>query len=108
MMDKPGGKRSELDINFESLLKQGYAVIDVRYRDYEITDETFKYVIAPVEGDRDEFYPNMLRHYTKTEVKDKDVYEIWVAVLKHKLAMSDMLGRDVSIKVAAMDYLESR
>ncbi|RLC52508.1 MAG: hypothetical protein DRZ79_01070 [Candidatus Cloacimonadota bacterium] len=100
--------KTEIQINFESLLKQGFAVIDVRYKVYEITDATYKYVIANVERDRDDFYVNMLKHYLGKDIEEKDVYDLWIKILKHKLKMSKMLGRDISIKVAALDFMETK
>jgi len=100
--------KTEIQINFESLLKQGFAVIDVRYKDYEITDATYKYVIANVERDRDDFYLNMLKHYLGKNIEGKDIYGLWIKILKHKLKMSKMLGRDISIKVAALDFMETK
>ena len=29
----------DLQINYDSLLKQGFAVIDVRYKEYDVTNE---------------------------------------------------------------------
>jgi len=100
--------KSDMQINFDSLLKQGFAVIDVRYRDYEITDGNFKYIITPVERDRDDFYQNMLKHYLGKYSEEKDIYKLWIKILKHKLKMSKMLGRDISIKVAALDFVETK
>ena len=97
----------DIQINFEGLLKLGYAIIDVRYRDYEITNEELKYIIIKIDGDRDDFYPAMLKYYFGKEVKDKNIYEIWIKILKHKIKMSECLQRDVSIKVAAIDYIEN-
>lgn len=102
------GKKDLQVINFENLLKQGFAVIDVRYREYEITGEPFKLVIAQIDNDRETFYPNMLKHYLGVELKDRDVYELWIKILKHKLKMSNILHRDISIKVAALDYIETQ
>ena len=65
---------TNININFDSLLKLGFAVVDIRYKDYEITKETFKYVIAFVEHDRDEFYKNMIKEYLGKEFKGKDIY----------------------------------
>ena len=96
----------ELEINFESLLKQGFAVIDVRYKNYEITEEDFKFIIIRVERDRDDFYQTMLKHYVGKKIKEKDIYDLWIRILKHKLGMSETLGRDISIKVAALDFME--
>jgi hypothetical protein len=99
--------KNSININFDSLLKQGFAVIDVRYRDYEITNETFKYVIIQVERDREVFYSSMLKHYLGREVEEKNIYDLWVKIMAHKLKMSKMLSRDISIKVAALDFVES-
>jgi hypothetical protein len=95
--------KNSININFDSLLKQGFAVIDVRYRDYEI----FKYVIIQVERDREVFYSSMLKHYLGREVEEKNIYDLWVKIMAHKLKMSKMLSRDISIKVAALDFVES-
>jgi len=94
--------------SFENLLKLGYAVIDVRYRDYEIANENYKLVITQVDTDREQFYPNMIKFYIGVEVKDRNIYEMWIKILKHKLKMSEILHRDISIKVAALDYFETK
>lgn len=94
-------------INFDSLLKLGYAVIDARYCDYEITKEQYKFVIARVSSDRDTFYRDMIKTYYPQFNQEKDIYEMWLNILQHKIAMSRILRRDVSIKVAVYDYLET-
>lgn len=100
-------KQADIQINFDSLLKQGFAVIDVRYRDYAITKETFKYVIIKVERERDDFYQDMIKAYLGKNPEEKNIFDLWINILKHKLKMSDKLGRDISIKVAALDFLET-
>ena len=96
----------DIQINFEGLLKLGYGVIDVRYRDFEVSNDNLKFVITKVEGDREDFYPEMIKYYLNKEVRDKNVYDLWIRILKHKIQMSDSLSRDVSIKVAAIDFVE--
>ena len=59
----------DLQINYENLLKLGYAVVDVRFKDYDILSDSQKLVIARVETDRDEFYQAMLKQYTSIEFK---------------------------------------
>jgi hypothetical protein len=100
-------KAAEIRINFESLLKQGLGVIDVRYKEYEVTKETFKYVVTFIDTDRDSFYADMLKNYLKRDIQDKNVYDLWIRILRHKLQMSESLDRDISIKVAALDYVET-
>jgi hypothetical protein len=99
---------NDMNINFDALLKQGFAVIDVRYKDYEIVPDGFKYVIILVDRDREDFYADMLKSYLGHELNANNVYDTWLEILKHKLKMSAMLKRDISIKVATLDFLESR
>jgi len=96
----------DMQVNFEGLLKLGYGVIDVRYREFDVSNDNLKFVITRIEGDRDDFYPAMIKYYLSKEVKDKNIYELWIRILKHKIQMSDSLNRDVSIKVAAIDFME--
>lgn len=96
-----------LQINYENLLKMGYAVVDARYKDYDICNDTLKLVIARVDMDRDEFYLDMLKQYTSIEFKPNEIFEIWTDILMHKIRMSRVLNRDIAIKVAALDYIET-
>jgi hypothetical protein len=97
----------DFQINFENLLKLGYAVVDIRYKDYDVLADSQKLIIAKVENDRDEFYQMMLKQYTGNEFKPNEVFEIWTNILRHKISMSSMLNRDIAIKVAALDYFET-
>ena len=98
---------TEIQVNFDGFLKMGYAIIDVRFREYEISpNENLKFIIAKVEGDRDEFYSSMLKYYIG-DVKERNVYDLWIKILRHKMKMSGSLNRDVSIKVAAIDFVEN-
>ncbi|MCF7919939.1 MAG: hypothetical protein K9N06_08495 [Candidatus Cloacimonetes bacterium] len=99
---------NEMNINFDALLKQGFAVIDVRYRDYEIAPDGYKYVITLIDRDRETFYAAMMKEYLGHDLENNNVYAVWLEILKHKLKMSHMLKRDISIKVATLDYLESK
>ncbi len=94
-------------VNYENLLKMGYAVVDVRYKDYDICNDTLKLVIARVDMDRDEFYQDMIKQYTSIEFKPNEVFDIWTDILMHKIRMSRVLNRDIAIKVAALDYIET-
>ena len=97
----------DFQINYENLLKLGYAVMDIRYMEYDICNDSQKLVIARVDTDRDEFYQDMLKQYTSVEFKPGEIYEIWTEILMHKVKMSRVLNRDISIKVAALDYIET-
>lgn len=97
----------DFQVNYENLLKLGYAVVDIRYKEYDICNDSQKLVIARVDADRDEFYQDMLKQYTTIEFKPGEIYEIWTEILMHKVKMSKILNRDIAIKVAALDYIET-
>lgn len=97
----------DFQINYENLLKLGYVVVDIRYKDYDVLPDSQKLIIAKVDNDRDEFYTTMLKQYTGSEFKPNEVYDVWSNILKHKINMSSMLNRDIAIKVAALDYFET-
>ncbi len=97
----------DFQVNFENLLKLGYAVVDVRYKDYDVCNDSIKLVISRVDTDRDEFYQDMLKLYTTIEFKPNEIFEIWTEILMHKIKMSKVLNRDIAIKVAALDYIET-
>lgn len=97
----------DLQINYENLLKLGYAVLDIRFKEYDIISESPKLVIGRVDNDRDEFYQGMLKGYTAIEFKASEIHDIWTDILKHKVKMSIILNRDIAIKVAALDYIET-
>ncbi|HOH98457.1 MAG TPA: hypothetical protein PL188_09170 [Candidatus Cloacimonadota bacterium] len=97
----------ELQVNYENLLKLGYAVMDIRYKEYDLCNDSPKLVIARVDSDRDEFYQDMLKLYTGIEFKMNEIFDIWTDILIHKIKMSRVLNRDIAIKVAALDYIET-
>lgn len=99
---------SKLDINFDGLLKQNFAIIDVRYRKYSASNEKYKYVIVSVKTDRENFYADMIQELTGQKTKEKETYDLWKKILEHKLKISEQLNRDISIKVASIDLLESK
>ncbi len=95
-------------ISFDNLLKLGFAVIDARYCQYEVSKDKYKFVVIRIEGDRETFYLDMLKKYIPDFKTEKNIYEIWSNILAHKISMSKVLNRDISIKVALFDYLETK
>jgi hypothetical protein len=97
----------EIDINYDSLLKQGLVVIDLRYKQYSCAKNSYKYVIGRIEKNEGDFYINMIKDFTGKVVENTKVYDIWSQILLHKYQMSASLKRDISIKVAALDFYET-
>ncbi len=99
---------AEIDINYDSLLKQGLVVIDLRYREYSCTKNSYKFVVGRIENNEGDVYINMIKELTGVVVENTKVYDVWSKILLHKYEMSATLNRDISIKVAALDYLETK
>ena len=72
--------------------------------DGEIHTMEIKMSIEKNEGD---FYINMIKDFTGKVVENTKVYDIWSQILLHKYQMSASLKRDISIKVAALDFYET-
>ena len=65
------------------------------------------YVIekAQVEGAREE--QEVLKELAGVRLKPAEARAEWPRMLEHKWLMSERLGRDVGLRVAALDYFEN-
>jgi hypothetical protein len=63
--------------------------------------------MVKVSANHDSFYADMLKELTGKDTKGKETYDLWLKILERKLDISEQLNRDISIKVAAIDLLES-
>ena len=97
----------EIEINYDSLLKQGLMVLDLRYHNYICAKNSYKFVISRIENNEGDVYINMIKELTGVVIENTKVYAVWSKILLHKYEMSAILDRDISIKVAALDYLET-
>jgi hypothetical protein len=48
-----------------------------------------------------------LRQLTGVELSASEAREVWPSVLEHKWYLGERLGRDVGLRVAAVDYFEN-
>jgi hypothetical protein len=48
-----------------------------------------------------------LKKLARVKLTESEARTVWPRVLEHKWYMSERLGRDVGLKVAAVDYLEN-
>lgn len=49
----------------------------------------------------------LLEAYTKRVIPKSETKKVWVGILDHKWYLSERLGRDVGMRVAAVDYVEN-
>jgi Domain of unknown function (DUF4032) len=49
----------------------------------------------------------VLRELTGLQLPPEQAYALWPAVIEHKWLLSERLGRDVGLRVAAVDYFDN-
>lgn len=64
------------------------------------------YVVERVLADAESEKRN-LRRVAGVRLSPSEAREVWPQVLEHKWYMSERLGRDVGLRIAAVDYFEN-
>jgi Domain of unknown function (DUF4032) len=49
----------------------------------------------------------LIRKYTGTKLSEREAIRLWDLIVDHKWYLSETLGRDVGIHMAAVDYVEN-
>jgi len=103
--DKMAGDPGGTDI--ETLELDGYRIVDIVAGDVQPTRE-LQYVVDRIIGEHsDTFYSDMLHAIASERFPEEDAKKMWQAILHHKYNISEKLGRNVGVRVAALDYLEN-
>jgi len=93
----------------QDLEDQGIDLIEVLGQDKHLdSPETLQKIIAQLARSGDNLYSELLYYLTHRRFSPEQAESLWRAVMKHKGRMSEALGRKVSFRVAALDYLSSR
>jgi hypothetical protein len=50
---------------------------------------------------------HVIRHLAGLKLSEREAQSAWPRVLEHKWYLSERLGRDVGLRVAAIDYFEN-
>lgn len=50
------------------------------------------------------FYSHIIHYLTGLYIKERESRQMWSSILEHKYLMSEKLGRNIGIRVAALDY----
>lgn len=53
------------------------------------------------------FYSKLLKKFVGEEFQEEEARTLWKEILDHKYVVSEKLGRNVGVRVAALDYLEN-
>jgi diguanylate cyclase (GGDEF)-like protein len=91
----------------EELEKQGYRLVDIIAGDVKPTKEIQYLVDKAVEKKGNSFYSGLLYNFTPEKFPEEKARALWQEILRHKYVISERLGRNIGIRVAALDYLEN-
>jgi len=97
----------ELDTEIENLESDGYRIVDVIAGDIKVTKELQYIVDRIIEQNRGTFYTDLLYRLTGERFLEPEAKQLWQEILQHKYIMSEKFGRNVGIRVSALDYLEN-
>lgn len=93
----------------QELEDQGIDLIEVLGQDRHIdSPEALQTIIAQLSQTGDNLYSELLYYLTYRRFNSEQAETIWRAIMKHKTRMIEGLGRRVSFRVAALDYLSAR
>jgi diguanylate cyclase (GGDEF)-like protein len=93
----------------QDLEDQGIDLIEVLGQDrYLESPEALQKIIEQLARSGESLYTELLHYLTYRRFPPEQAETIWRAIMKHKGRMSEGLGRRVSFRVAALDYLSSR
>jgi GGDEF domain-containing protein len=93
----------------QELEDQGIDLIEVLGQDRHLeSPDALQKVIQQLARSGDSLYSELLYYLTYRRFSAEQAESVWRGVMKHKHRMSEALGRKVSFRVAALDYLTSR
>lgn len=106
-LDTTGGMSCFKEL--QELEDQGIDLIEVLGQDrYLKSPYALARIIEQPARSGDNLYTELLCLLTPRRFPAEQAESLWRAIMKHKARMSDALGRKVSFRVAALDYLTSR
>jgi GGDEF domain-containing protein len=79
-------------------------IVDIAARDLELSKEREERLARERERKRETFYSDLLYTITGLHYSEQDARITWMNLLTHKWEMSERMGRNVGISVAALDY----
>jgi diguanylate cyclase (GGDEF)-like protein len=93
----------------QELEDQGIDLIEVLGQDRHLeSPDALQRIIHQLARSGDNLYSELLYYLTYRRFGAEQAESVWRAVMKHKHRMSEALGRKVSFRVAALDYLTNR
>jgi diguanylate cyclase (GGDEF)-like protein len=98
-------KLEEMFLNETGALKQ--ELIEIAARDVERSSHQEARLAFEKAQKRETFYSDLIYTLTDLRYEEQEARVLWVNLLTHKMELSDRLGRNVGIRVAALDYFKN-
>ncbi len=93
----------------QELEDQGIDLIEVLGQDRHIdSPEALEKIISQLGRNGDSIYSELLHYLTRRHFNPEQAKRLWAAIMKNKARMTELLGRKVAFRVAALDYLSNR
>jgi diguanylate cyclase (GGDEF)-like protein len=83
------------------------SLIEIAARDLDRTDEDERVLARERERKVDTFYSDLLYTLANIRYPEDEARLVWVNLLTHKAEMSMLLGRNVGVRVAALDFFRN-
>lgn len=84
---------------------RGHRIVEGLAGDVTPTEQTRRLLDKLQSEKKDCFYSDVLFYLTSERYTETQATLMWSSIMNHKFFMSEKLGRNVGIRVAAMDYL---
>jgi diguanylate cyclase (GGDEF)-like protein len=93
----------------KDLEEQGIDLIEVLGQDRHLeSPEALQTIVLRLARSGENLYSELLYYLTYRRFPPEQAENIWKAIMKHKRRLQEKLGRSVSFRVAALEYLTSR
>jgi diguanylate cyclase (GGDEF)-like protein len=93
----------------QELEEQGIDLVEVLGQDKHLeSPETLQKIISQLSTAGESLYSELLYYLTYRRFSPQQAESLWRAIMKHKGRMAEALGRGVSFRVAALDYLSTK
>jgi diguanylate cyclase (GGDEF)-like protein len=84
---------------------KGHRIVEAMAGDVVATEQTRRLLDRLQSEKKDSFYSDVLNYLTSERFPENQATTMWTDIMNHKFFMSERLGRNVGIRVAAIDYL---
>ena len=93
--------QEKLKINLKKFRMMGYDVIDLITRDYDASNDIYKFLIVPSKVNH---YSNLFFSLTNKRLPENLSLKAMEEIYKHKWLESEKVKKDIGLKNAALDW----